>query len=152
MCWCSNLLSQSLSLLNLLASTFKDIVLNCSIIKDPSSLVTKQPSAIFQLAGIKPFAQIFLSIFHNLLRSFGQFLYTWYGTPHVPGAAGDLAFQRQCPEFPAIWVLLCLAKSPSPWCILGLLWDLIRNSSALSCLACRIFVGREVFSWSLMVS
>lgn len=55
---------------SILHFTFRrDIVLNCSIMEDPS-LGMKQPFASFQLAGIEPFAQIF----HSLRRSFGHFL------------------------------------------------------------------------------
>lgn len=54
----------------------REIVLNYSIVEDSSSLGTKQPSAIIQLARIEPSVHIFIRIFHRLWRSLGHFLYT----------------------------------------------------------------------------
>ena len=57
-----------------------------------SSFGIKHRSARCHASASFPLLQITFNIFHNLLSSFGQFLYTLYGIPFRPGADSALAF------------------------------------------------------------
>ncbi len=74
-----------------------EMVRNCLIPVEFSSLAMKHPSVTSQLSARKSFFHATLSSFQSLLLSLSQFLYTLYEMPFGPGADFALAFLRCSP-------------------------------------------------------